>query len=60
LYVDSDAHCSGDDLEVSREHVLLRRTGCAGESARRVEALWGDRVADGRLTLDKIVIKAVR
>jgi SAM-dependent methyltransferase len=37
----------------------LRRTGCAGERARRVEALWGDRVADGRLSLDKIVIKAV-
>jgi SAM-dependent methyltransferase len=37
----------------------LRRTGCDGAAAMRVEQLWGDRVADGRLTLDKIAIKAV-
>lgn len=36
----------------------LARTGCEGEDAARVEALWGDRVADGRLTLDKIAIRA--
>jgi SAM-dependent methyltransferase len=38
----------------------LARTGCEGEEAQRVEELLGDRVADGRLTLDKIAIKAAR
>ena len=37
----------------------LRRTGCEGEEADRVRELWGDRVADGRLTLDKLCLKAV-
>ena len=37
----------------------LRRTGCEGEEAGRVRELWGDRVADGRLTLDKLCLKAV-
>ncbi|RDI74783.1 Methyltransferase domain-containing protein [Gaiella occulta] len=36
----------------------LARTGCEGDDARRVAALLGDRVADGRLTLTKIAIKA--
>ena len=36
----------------------LARTGCEGDEADRVRALWGDRVADGRLTLDKIAIRA--
>ena len=38
----------------------LARTGCEGEEAARVEELFGDRVAGGRLTLDKIAIRAVR
>jgi SAM-dependent methyltransferase len=38
----------------------LARTGCQGEEAQRVEELLGDRVADGRLTLDKIAIRAAR
>ena len=38
----------------------LRRTGCEGEEAGRVRELWGDRAADGRLTLDKLCIKAVK
>jgi ubiquinone/menaquinone biosynthesis C-methylase UbiE len=38
----------------------LERTGCVGEEAERVRELWGQRVADGRLTLDKIAIKAVK
>jgi SAM-dependent methyltransferase len=38
----------------------LDRTGCEGEDAVRAEALLGDRVADGRLTLDKVAIKAVK
>jgi SAM-dependent methyltransferase len=38
----------------------LARTGCEGEEAHRVEELLGDRVAGGRLTLDKIAIKAAR
>jgi len=36
----------------------LRRTGCEGEVAERVRELWGERVADGRLRLDKIAIRA--
>ena len=36
----------------------LARTDCEGEAAARVRALWGERVADGRLTLDKIVVRA--
>jgi hypothetical protein len=31
-----------------------------GEEAERVRELWGERVSDGRLTLDKIAIKAVK
>ena len=38
----------------------LARTGCEGDEAERAEALLGDRVADGRLTLDKIAIRAVK
>jgi ubiquinone/menaquinone biosynthesis C-methylase UbiE len=38
----------------------LERTGCSGEVADRVQALWGERVADGRLTLDKIAIRGVK
>jgi SAM-dependent methyltransferase len=38
----------------------LARTGCDVEDAARVESLLGDRVSDGRLTLDKIAIRAVK
>jgi ubiquinone/menaquinone biosynthesis C-methylase UbiE len=38
----------------------LRRTGCEGEEAERVRELWGGRVADGQLTLDKLCLKAVK
>lgn len=38
----------------------LDRTGCSGEEATQAEALLGDRVTDGRLTLDKLAIKAVK
>lgn len=38
----------------------LARTGCEGEEAAQVEALLGGRVADGRLTLDKLAIRAVQ
>lgn len=36
----------------------LARTGCRGETAERVRALWGERVDSGRLTLDKIAVRA--
>ena len=36
----------------------LQRTACQGETAERVRELWGWRVADDRLTLDKIAIRA--
>ncbi len=38
----------------------LERTDCTGEDAQRVEQLFEARVSDGRLTLDKIAIRAVR
>ena len=38
----------------------LARTGCEGDDAVRAEALLGDRVVDGRLTLAKLAIRAVR
>jgi SAM-dependent methyltransferase len=37
----------------------LARTGCQGAEAARVVELLGGRVAGGRLTLDKIAIRAV-
>jgi SAM-dependent methyltransferase len=36
----------------------LARTGCTGDIAERVRELWGERVSDDRLTLDKIVIRS--
>jgi SAM-dependent methyltransferase len=36
----------------------LERTSCEGKTAERVRDLWGRRVADDRLTLDKIAIRA--
>ena len=38
----------------------LARTGSEGAEAERVRELWGGRVADGRLTLDKIALRAVK
>jgi SAM-dependent methyltransferase len=38
----------------------LARTGCAGADAREAVRLLGDRAKDGRLTLAKIAIRAVR
>ena len=34
----------------------LARTGCVGAEADEVRELWGERVAAGRLTLDKIAL----
>lgn len=38
----------------------LDRTGCEGEEAARVVELLGERVRDGVLTLDRIVLAAVK
>ena len=38
----------------------LERTGCEGEAAARVRELLADRVEDGRVRLDRIVVKAVK
>jgi SAM-dependent methyltransferase len=38
----------------------LRRTGCEGAEAERVLELLGGRVIGGRLTLDRIAIRAVK
>jgi SAM-dependent methyltransferase len=51
-----------DDVQVL-PHVVdfdawLARTGCEGDEAERVRELWGERVTGGRLTLDKLAIKA--
>jgi len=56
-------------LVVAETHVLahtfdaaawLERTGCAGEEARRVEELLGERIAGGRVTLDKLAVRAAK
>lgn len=53
-----------DELRVLEHEIdfaaWLARTGCEGDEAERVRQLWGGRVACGRLTLDKIAIRAVR
>jgi SAM-dependent methyltransferase len=38
----------------------LERTGCVGDDAARAVALLGSRIADGRLTLSKIALRAER
>jgi SAM-dependent methyltransferase len=38
----------------------LDRTGCVGTDAERVEALLGDGVRGGRLTLDKLALRAAK
>jgi SAM-dependent methyltransferase len=38
----------------------LERTGCTGETAAEVEVLLGERVADGRLILDKLAIRTLK
>ena len=38
----------------------LERTGCVGDDAARAVALLGSRVGDGRLTLAKIALRAVK
>lgn len=38
----------------------LERTDCRGKDSKQAVALLGDRVKDGRLTLDKIAINAAR
>jgi SAM-dependent methyltransferase len=37
----------------------LERAGCVGKEAERVRELLGHRIADGRLTLDRIALKGV-
>ena len=44
------------DYQAWLDRCRLRRA----RRAERVPALWGERVADGRLTLDKIAIRAVK
>jgi SAM-dependent methyltransferase len=64
----------GDDVEEAAltieevrvlEHPIdfvkwLERTGCTGETAAEVEVLLGERVADGRLILDKLAIRTLK
>jgi len=38
----------------------LARVNCTGETADRVRELLGDRVADGRLGLPTVVLKAAK
>jgi hypothetical protein len=38
----------------------LDRAGCSGEDAARVRELVADRLEDGKVVLDRIVIKAVK
>jgi SAM-dependent methyltransferase len=58
----ADAQLEVEDIRIVQNEIdfvaWLARTECQGEVAERVRRLWGDRVADGKLTLDKIVLKA--
>jgi SAM-dependent methyltransferase len=58
----ADAELEVEDVRMVQNNIdfaaWLARTGCEGEVAERVRELWGDRVADGRLTLDKVVLRA--
>lgn len=58
-----DAGLIVDDLQLVRTSVdfgdWLARTGCTGDDASLAETLLGDRVADGRITLDKIALLGV-
>jgi SAM-dependent methyltransferase len=51
-----------DDVRLTKHtfdyDAWLLRTACEGATATRVRELWGERVEDGRLTLDKIAIRA--
>jgi len=38
----------------------LERAGCAGEEATRVRELLADRIADGRVTLERIALKGAK
>jgi len=38
----------------------LERAGCAGEEAARVRELLADRIADGRVTLERIALKGAK
>jgi ubiquinone/menaquinone biosynthesis C-methylase UbiE len=59
-----DAGLGIDDVRFTKHtfdfQAWLRRTGCEGAEAERVRALWGSRVSHGRLTLDKIAIRALK
>lgn len=58
----TDAGLEVEDVRIVHNKIdfaaWLARTGCEAEVAERVRELWGDRIADGRLTLDKIVLRA--
>jgi SAM-dependent methyltransferase len=59
----TDAGLRVDEVEFFQHtfdyEAWLARTGCEGDEAVRVATLLGDRVRDGRITLDKIAINAV-
>jgi ubiquinone/menaquinone biosynthesis C-methylase UbiE len=60
----ADAGLRLDEVRTTEHEIdfaaWLRRTGCEGEEADRVRELWGDRVADGRLTLDKLCLRTTK
>jgi SAM-dependent methyltransferase len=60
----ADAGLGLDDVRFLEHEIDLRawlaRTGCEGAEAERAVELLGDRVAEGRLTLDKIALRAVK
>jgi len=60
----SKAGLAVDEVRFFRQPIdvdaWLRRTGCEGADSERVLELLGQRVAEGRLTLDRIAIRAVK
>jgi SAM-dependent methyltransferase len=59
-----DAGLGLDDVRFLEHEIDLQawlaRTGCEGAEAERTVELLGDRVAAGRLTLDKIALRALK
>lgn len=59
-----DAGLGVDDVRFMEKQVELEpwlaRAGCEGEEADRVRELAADRIADGKITLDRIALKGVK
>jgi len=60
----ADAGLRAEDVRIFDKPIELEpwlaRAGCEGEAAARVRELLADRIADGRVTLERIALKGVK